>query len=590
VSAAVARRTMAATATALTLLVAAVACGAEPASVSAQPLELKLPSVGVSLLGGVSVGSAEVAVPGVSVSTPAVTVSTPSATVSTPGVTVGGSDTGTSPQPPVTTTSTPTTGATTTVPAQAPVGGGSSGSSTDPRYATESPAGASAASAGSGRTASAPRSGSSASSGGPLRARRSDAQRHRRGGGVAAGSRRTAASAASPGGATVLAPAAAPPRGANRGSSNPLEALGKQLPLPLPVPDWSKPIILALLALALAFGVRSRFAVRRARRLERQRETLLRDVDAMQAALVPSVPARVGGLAVSVGYRPADGPAAGGDFYDVFALGRGKVAIVLGDVAGHGPQALTQAALTRYTVRAYLQTGLEPRAALALAGRVLADRKAEHFATVAVGVYDVHDGRLTYACAGHPQPIMHGLQTRGPLMACAAPPIGWTVPTGCRQTTVSLPRGAVVCFFSDGLVEARCKDGLLGRERLSLLVDSLGKRDDAGDLLRRVRDAAEATPDDMAACIVAPHVTVVAAPTQVEEFEVDAGALARGRARVFLETCQVPAQELDRALDRAGELVAVFGGALLSAELSSTSATVEVNAPSTAPAPAVVNA
>ena len=107
----------------------------------------------------------------------------------------------------------------------------------------------------------------------------------------------------------------------------------------------------------------------------------------MQAALVPKVPDRLGGLAVSVAYRPAEGPAAGGDFYDLFVPSAGKVAMMLGDVAGHGHEALTQAALTRYTLRAYLQAGLEPRAALALAGRVLVDPLGERFATVGGWAY-----------------------------------------------------------------------------------------------------------------------------------------------------------------------------------------------------------
>ena len=93
-------------------------------------------------------------------------------------------------------------------------------------------------------------------------------------------------------------------------SGNPLQSIGRHIPLPLPVPDWSKPIILLLLLLAAWFAVRWRLGVVRARSLEAQRATLLRDVGVMQAALVPLVPARLGGLAVSVAYRPAEGPAA----------------------------------------------------------------------------------------------------------------------------------------------------------------------------------------------------------------------------------------------------------------------------------------
>jgi hypothetical protein len=226
-----------------------------------------------------------------------------------------------------------------------------------------------------------------------------------------------------------------------RGQSNPLSAIGSNIPLPLPVPDWSKPIIAALVLIVLALGVRARLARIRARRLEGQRASLLRDVGFMQAALVPEIPARLGGLAVSVAYRPAEGPAAGGDFYDVFVPSPGKVALILGDVAGHGHEALRQAALIRYTLRAYIQAGLEPRTALALAGRALQRPRGATFATVAVGIYDRRGSRLTYSLAGHPPPIFHGFEAPEPLTICSSPPIGWTMPTGVARPRWRCPAG-----------------------------------------------------------------------------------------------------------------------------------------------------
>ncbi|HME02882.1 MAG TPA: PP2C family protein-serine/threonine phosphatase [Solirubrobacteraceae bacterium] len=364
---------------------------------------------------------------------------------------------------------------------------------------------------------------------------------------------------------------------------NPLAQIGGHIPLPIPVPDWSKPIIIALLLLVAWFGTRARLAALRARRLERQRVTLLGDLDAMQAALVPDVPARLGGLAVSVAYRPAEGPAAGGDFYDLFVPEPGKVAIMLGDVAGHGHQALTQAALTRYTLRAYLQAGLEPRAALALAGRVLGDPMSERFATVAAGVYDARSGTLTYALAGHPPPILHGMPARDPLTVCSSPPIGWDRPTGHRQTTVSLPAGAAACFFSDGLIEARCDGELLGRERLSGILNELGNPPRARDLLARVRASAEGAPDDMVACVLSPDPTAVCGRIHLEELEVDARALSRADVRRFLEECAVPAAEIADAIELASAIAASSGSALLRVELSPAGSTVTATDGSAAP-------
>ncbi len=158
--------------------------------------------------------------------------------------------------------------------------------------------------------------------------------------------------------------------------------------VPLPVPDWSKPIIIALLLICLVLAVRAWRSSRRAGRLESQRSELAADLESMQAALVPAIPSRLGTLGVSVAYRPADGPAAGGDFYDAFVLDGGRVAVIVGDVSGHGRNALARAAHMHYTLRAYVETGLDPRSSLKLAGRVLGTDTDGLFTTVAIAVYD----------------------------------------------------------------------------------------------------------------------------------------------------------------------------------------------------------
>jgi hypothetical protein len=347
-------------------------------------------------------------------------------------------------------------------------------------------------------------------------------------------------------------------------TSSPLASLGREIPLPIPVPDWSKPIILALLLLAGFFALRSRLAARRAGRLEGQRETLLRDLDVVQVALVPDVPAHLGGLGVSVAYRPADGPAAGGDFYDVFLLEPGKVVMILGDVSGHGHDAVSHAALTRYTLRAYMQAGLEPRAALALAGQVMADPGCGRFATVAVGVYREQEGTFTYASAGHPAPIILGRPVPSASEACCSPPIGWSAPTGRRQSTVSLPAGAAVCFFTDGLPEARASsDLLLGRERVQELLVALGPRPQAGELLEQVRATALSTPDDMAACVLRAQSSGSALPIHTEELEVDLRRLQGDAVARFMADSLVPSQVAERVLAQAQTIARKRGTALI---------------------------
>ncbi len=237
--------------------------------------------------------------------------------------------------------------------------------------------------------------------------------------------------------------------------------------------------------------------------------------------------------------------------------------MILGDASGHGRAALARSALMRYTLRAYVEAGLEPRSALELAGQVLSDGTGEEFTTVAVAVYDTGTGTLTYALAGHPPPIVVGPTAHHPVTKSASPAVGWGMPTGRRQTTVSLPAGALVCLFSDGLTEARSRGRMLGREGLETRLRRLGPRASAGALVEGVRAGADGAPDDMAACIITPDPVRSASALRVEELELDGRQLDGGRAEEFLEACEVSRSERASLVAQARRVAAESGSPVL---------------------------
>ncbi len=328
------------------------------------------------------------------------------------------------------------------------------------------------------------------------------------------------------------------------------------------VPAPVRILIGVLLALALALAVRSRLAAVRARRLERQRGQLLEDVGLLQTALLPTPPARLGPVATSAAYLPAAGPGAGGDFYDVFALEDGKLAVIVGDLSGHGRQALPHTALVRFTLRAYLEAGLSPRAAVRTAGAVLERQLGGSFATVVVATYQPRDRILVYACAGHPPPIVLGARPIAPITVCSSPPIGVGMRTGTRQTVVSVPGGSQVCFHTDGVTEARVGSELFGVERLAGALAQLGPQATASALLERVTAETDARPDDMAACLLCVEGGSGAPVALVEELELDRDEAASERTERFLLACGVARPKIGElmrsacfATERAGTVL-----------------------------------
>jgi len=369
------------------------------------------------------------------------------------------------------------------------------------------------------------------------------------------------------------APVAARPRA--RHQSSPLATTVTRIINVVPSLVWI--VMAALAALAFALGASSRVAALRARRLARQREQLLEDVGLLQAALLPALPRRLGPVGTSAAYRPASGPGAGGDFYDVFALEDGQLAVIVGDVSGHGREALPHTTLLRYTLRTYLEAGLSPRSALQAATPVLERQLGESFATVVLATYQPRERRLVYAAAGHPPPLIAGTRSIEPITTSSSPPIGAGQPTGRRQTVVSVPGQALACFYTDGLVEARVGRELFGAGRLRRTLAQLGADASASALLESVAKQSDRHPDDMAACLLRVEGEPLAPRIEVEELELDRRDLLRGRAERFLRAGGLGGAELAEALDSVRRAVARHGGVIIALRLCGGAPEVELS-------------
>jgi sigma-B regulation protein RsbU (phosphoserine phosphatase) len=177
---------------------------------------------------------------------------------------------------------------------------------------------------------------------------------------------------------------------------------------------------------------------------------------ALQRSLVPSALPGVAGTEVAARYVPGSGHV-GGDWYDAFVLPSGKLALVVGDVAGSGLGAAVIMGRIRSALRAYALEFPGPADVLSKL-----DRKMQYFeegdvmATVSYAVLDPDSGQLHVSSAGHFPPVIAAPGQRGALARLAVdPPIGVADAPVRQVTTLTLPPGAVLCMFTDGLVERR---------------------------------------------------------------------------------------------------------------------------------------
>ncbi|WP_345293425.1 PP2C family protein-serine/threonine phosphatase [Isoptericola chiayiensis] len=163
------------------------------------------------------------------------------------------------------------------------------------------------------------------------------------------------------------------------------------------------------------------------------------------------------GLRLTAHYRPAEqGLEVGGDWYDAFWLKPTRLAVVVGDVVGHGLQAATAMGQLRTAVRALAVPGRGPAAVVDLVHGFVVDRHVGFGSTLVYGELDLATSRFTFACAGHLPPLH--VQALGGCAYCwqgRSTPLGVPAPVVRAQGTIDLDAGDTVVLFTDGVVERR---------------------------------------------------------------------------------------------------------------------------------------
>ena len=185
-------------------------------------------------------------------------------------------------------------------------------------------------------------------------------------------------------------------------------------------------------------------------------------------------------MGVTLRYRPGrEGSELGGDFYDVFETPDGAVHLLMGDVAGHGPDEAALAARLRSAWRALVLAGLGDLEVIDTLDKFIrTEWDTITFATVCTLTIDPDRRSAGLVLAGHPPPVLVGDRSQpvgdghhGSLLGVLPEPRWQSVP-------VSLDPGATLLLYTDGLIEGWPSPGAtdrLGVEGLLPIIDDFGR-------------------------------------------------------------------------------------------------------------------
>ncbi|MFF8102947.1 SpoIIE family protein phosphatase [Streptomyces sp. NPDC016640] len=302
------------------------------------------------------------------------------------------------------------------------------------------------------------------------------------------------------------------------------------------------------LALAEELVARAAVSIDNARRYTREHSMAV----TLQRSLLPRTLPEQSALEIAYRYLPAQA-GVGGDWFDVLPLSGGRVALVVGDVVGHGLHAAATMGRLRTAVHNFSALDLPPEELLALLDELVAridqdEAQDEHSAPVTgatclYAVYDPVSRHCTVARAGHPPP------------ALVRPDGGvefWDVPAGpplglgglpFESAGLELPEGSRLVLYTDGLVEDRRHDIDVGLEQLREALSRAG--DSPEDTCRVVLESRRPVRagDDIALIVAR---TRALGADRVAEWQVpsDPAAVGEVRAAVSRKLAEWGLQEL----------------------------------------------
>jgi serine phosphatase RsbU (regulator of sigma subunit) len=227
------------------------------------------------------------------------------------------------------------------------------------------------------------------------------------------------------------------------------------------------PLTEEVIEAAEAIGAQVALAIDNARLYQQQKQF----ADTMQRSLLPSRRPVVEGLEVGEVYEQSSRVEVGGDLYDFLALDDGRLAVVVGDVTGHGIDATADMAMAKFVFRSLVREHAEPADFLVAANDVICSEIAGgKFISMSYVVVDGVAGTVAAASAGHPPPRLVFADGTVSRLAPHGLVLGIDPGQAYSDVRAELPRGASLVLYTDGVVEARRDGELYGDERLDALL------------------------------------------------------------------------------------------------------------------------